>query len=157
MTVDGDRLVATEAAGTATVFDLDLGDLGLHTGRDDDAAISIQPFDGGVILAAGSTAIALTRSGTQRWRLTTGFDATRVVVADRERIVLVGSDADEGDVLQVVRTVDAHVRFVRPIAALVGVEEQTALVRDAGRSSGVTAVSLTDGTVRWASMVPGGG
>ncbi|HSK21666.1 MAG TPA: PQQ-binding-like beta-propeller repeat protein [Egicoccus sp.] len=148
---DGRSVVATDAATGASVFELDLDDLGLsHAGE---RAVSLRPYDGGVVLASGPTTTALARGGAQRWRLTSdGVLATRIVVADRERIVLVGSHRDGTDRLQVVRTTDGGLRFARPIAALVTVEEQTALVREAGQDGGVTAVSLLDGTVRWASL-----
>jgi hypothetical protein len=148
--VDGRRLVASEATGSAPVFDVDLEELGLDT-RGALTAISIRPYDDGVVLAWGATTTVLAHDGTPRWLLTTGAETTRIVVADEDRIVMVGSHGAGGDLLQVVETAEGRVRFERPIDALVGVEEQTALVRDVGQVAGVTAVSLADGSVRWAS------
>lgn len=151
---DRDGVVATDAATGARVFGSALEDLGLDAAViAGEQAVSVRAYDGGVVLAAGPTTTALGRDGAQRWRLDSdGVLATRIVVADQERIVLVGSHRDGTDRLQVVRTTDGGIRFARPIAALVVVEEQTALVREAGQDGGVTAVSLVDGTVRWASL-----
>jgi hypothetical protein len=158
--VEGRRLVASEATGSAPVFAVDLDELGLDTGGEV-MAVSIRPYDGGVVLAWGATTTVLAHDGTPRWLLTTGAETTRVVVADPDRIVMVGSHSVDGDLLQVVETAEGRVRFERPVDALVGVEEQTALVRDVGQVAGVTAVSLVDGSVRWASpassTVRGGG
>lgn len=151
---DRNGVVATDAATGARVFASALDDLGLDTAvTGSEHAVSVRAYDGGVVLASGPTTTALAGDGAQRWRLDSdGVLATRIVVADRERIVLVGSHRDGTDRLQVVRTTDGGLRFVRPIAGLIAVEEQTALVREAGQDVGVTAVSLLDGTVRWASL-----
>lgn len=159
--VDGDRVRASDAVTGSDRFDVSLTGLGLdqapsRSGSARDSArvpassLSLRAHERGVVIAGGGVTVAIDRWGTRQWRHSSGRSQTTVIAADEDRAVLSGPSAREGHVLlEVVDTSDGTVRFGREIAALVGVEEQTAIVLDAGEESGVTAVSLQDGSVRW--------
>lgn len=159
--VDGDRIVGSDAVTGSDRFDVSLARLGMapasrwsppgSDSADGSAAtISLRAHERGVVIAGGGVIVGIDRDGAPQWLHRSRRSHTTVVVADGDRTVLSGPLAP-GDrlLLEVVDTPDGTVRFGREIAALVGVEEQTAIVVGAADDSGVTAVSLHDGSVRW--------
>jgi hypothetical protein len=151
-------VVGSDVATNRSRFAVSLADLGLHPegpatsehASAGELTASVRAHDDGAVVARGGGAVGLDEWGSETWRHHSDRWDTTVVAADRERTVLSGR-IGPGDalLLEVLDTTDGRVRFSREVAALVAIEEHTALVRDLSDEGGLTAVSLQDGEIRW--------
>lgn len=163
--VTDDRIVATDVRSGAPRFDVDIAALGLPAPKDPPqgsttalpetaSAVSVRAHEGGVVIASAGTTVGLDRTGHLQWSHDSPRWYTIVAAADGERTVLSGPDTHTGErvLLEVLDSVSGEVRFTDRVAALIGVGEQSATVRELGPDRRIAAVSLEDGTTRWSAQ-----
>jgi len=163
--VTEDRIVASDVRSGAPRFDVDLATLGLPAPQDPPqgsttampetaTAVSVRAHESGVVIASAGTTVGLDRTGGLRWSHDSPRWYTIVAAADPDRVVLTGPDTHTGErvLLEVLDAGDGEVRFAERVAALIGVGEQSATVRELGPDRRIAALSLEDGTTRWSAQ-----